>query len=49
MGLGGHQYLFPLRGVWYAGAGIPVWFTNIEIPWADGPRTIQSGDVVIAK
>jgi murein DD-endopeptidase MepM/ murein hydrolase activator NlpD len=30
-------------------AGIPVQFTNVEIPWADGPRELQSGDEIIAK
>jgi murein DD-endopeptidase MepM/ murein hydrolase activator NlpD len=30
-------------------AGIPVNFSNITIQWADLPRPIQSGDVVIAK
>ncbi len=30
-------------------AGIPVDFTNVIIPWADLPRPVQSGDVVIAK
>ena len=30
-------------------AGIPVNFSNIMIQWADLPRPIQSGDVVIAK
>ena len=30
-------------------AGIPPAFENIELPLADGPRPIQSGDVVIAK
>jgi murein DD-endopeptidase MepM/ murein hydrolase activator NlpD len=30
-------------------AGIPVNFTNVMIQWADLPRPIQSGDVVIAK
>ena len=30
-------------------AGIPVDFSNITIQWADLPRPIQSGDVVIAK
>jgi len=29
--------------------GIPVNFSNITIQWADLPRPIQSGDVVIAK
>jgi murein DD-endopeptidase MepM/ murein hydrolase activator NlpD len=30
-------------------AGIPVNFSNITTQWADVPRPIQSGDVVIAK
>jgi murein DD-endopeptidase MepM/ murein hydrolase activator NlpD len=30
-------------------AGIPINFTGIEIPWADYPRPLQSGDVVIAQ
>ena len=30
-------------------AGLPVNFSNITIQWADLPRPIQSGDVVIAK
>jgi murein DD-endopeptidase MepM/ murein hydrolase activator NlpD len=30
-------------------AGIPVNFNNITIQWADLPRPIQSGDIVIAK
>jgi hypothetical protein len=30
-------------------AGIPVSFSNVTIQWADLPRPIQSGDVVIAK
>ena len=30
-------------------AGIPVNFSNVTIQWADLPRPIQSGDVVIAK
>jgi murein DD-endopeptidase MepM/ murein hydrolase activator NlpD len=30
-------------------AGIPVNFSNVTIQWADVPRPIQSGDVVIAK
>lgn len=30
-------------------AGIPVNFSNVTIMWADLPRPIQSGDVVIAK
>lgn len=30
-------------------AGIPVQFTNLEIPWADGPRELQSGDEIVAK
>lgn len=27
-------------------AGMPVQFTNIELPWSDAPRAIQSGDLV---
>ena len=30
-------------------AGIPVNFGNVTIQWADVPRPIQSGDVIIAK
>jgi murein DD-endopeptidase MepM/ murein hydrolase activator NlpD len=30
-------------------AGIPVNFTNIELPYADYPRPLQSGDIVRAK
>jgi len=30
-------------------AGIPMTFSNLTIQWADLPRPIQSGDVVIAK
>jgi len=30
-------------------AGLPLNFTNVIIPWADAPRPIQSGDVVVAK
>jgi hypothetical protein len=30
-------------------AGIPVNFSNITIQWADVPRPLQSGDVVIAR
>jgi murein DD-endopeptidase MepM/ murein hydrolase activator NlpD len=30
-------------------SGIPVNFTNVTVQWADLPRPIQSGDVVIAK
>jgi murein DD-endopeptidase MepM/ murein hydrolase activator NlpD len=30
-------------------AGIPVKFTNIEIPRADGARELQSGDELVAK
>lgn len=29
-------------------AGIPPEFSNIEIPLADGPRPLQSGDIIIA-
>ncbi|HZJ37740.1 MAG TPA: M23 family metallopeptidase [Chthoniobacterales bacterium] len=31
------------------GAGIPMNFSNITILWADLPRPLQSGDIVIAK
>jgi hypothetical protein len=31
------------------GSGIPVNFSNVTILWADLPRPIQSGDIVIAK
>jgi hypothetical protein len=30
-------------------AGIPVNFSNVTIQWADAPRPIQSGDIVISK
>jgi murein DD-endopeptidase MepM/ murein hydrolase activator NlpD len=30
-------------------AGIPVTFTNIELPYADYARPLQSGDIVLAK
>lgn len=30
-------------------AGIPPNFTNVELPYADAPRTIQAGDIVVAK
>jgi murein DD-endopeptidase MepM/ murein hydrolase activator NlpD len=30
-------------------AGIPVQFTNVELPWADMPRPVQSGDIVVAR
>ena len=30
-------------------AGIPINFTNIELPYADYPRPLQSGDIVLAK
>lgn len=30
-------------------AGIPVNFTNIELPYADYPRPLQSGDMVLGK
>ncbi len=29
-------------------AGIPINFTGIELPYADGPRAVQSGDIVVA-
>ncbi len=28
-------------------AGIPLAFTNVELPYADGPRAIQAGDIVL--
>ncbi len=28
-------------------AGIPLAFTNVELPYADGPRAIQAGDIVV--
>jgi hypothetical protein len=28
-------------------SGLPVAFDNIEIPWSDGPRGLQSGDMVV--
>ena len=30
-------------------AGVPINFTNIELPYADYPRPLQSGDIVIGK
>jgi murein DD-endopeptidase MepM/ murein hydrolase activator NlpD len=30
-------------------AGIPVQFSNIELPWADMPRPVQSGDIVVTR
>ncbi|MCF2514355.1 M23 family metallopeptidase [Sphingomonas sp. G124] len=30
-------------------AGIPPTFTDVELPYADGPRTIQAGDIVVTK
>ena len=30
-------------------AGIPLAFTNVELPYADGPRAIQAGDIVVAR
>lgn len=29
--------------------GLPVEFDNIEIPWSDGPRGLQSGDTVLTR
>ncbi len=29
-------------------AGVPLTFTNVELPYADGPRTIQAGDIIEA-
>jgi len=28
-------------------SGIPLAFTNVELPYADGPRAIQAGDIVV--
>jgi hypothetical protein len=28
-------------------AGVPLAFSNVELPYADGPRTIQAGDIVV--
>ncbi|MGZ5987250.1 MAG: M23 family metallopeptidase [Caulobacteraceae bacterium] len=28
-------------------AGVPLAFTNVELPYADGPRAIQAGDIVV--
>jgi hypothetical protein len=30
-------------------AGVPLAFTNVELPYADGPRAIQAGDIVVAR
>jgi murein DD-endopeptidase MepM/ murein hydrolase activator NlpD len=30
-------------------AGVPLAFTNVELPYADGPRAIQAGDIVVTK
>jgi hypothetical protein len=30
-------------------AGIPVNFSNVTVEWADLPRPVQSGDIVVAK
>jgi murein DD-endopeptidase MepM/ murein hydrolase activator NlpD len=30
-------------------AGVPLSFTNIELPYADGPRAIQAGDIVVTR
>lgn len=30
-------------------AGVPINFTDIELPYADYPRPLQSGDIVVAK
>ncbi len=32
----------------FCSTGIPIRFQGIEIPWADSPRNLQSGDVVVA-
>lgn len=30
-------------------AGVPLSFTNVELPYADGPRAIQAGDIVVTR
>ncbi|MFC3069237.1 M23 family metallopeptidase [Phenylobacterium soli] len=30
-------------------AGVPLAFGNVELPYADGPRAIQGGDIVVAR
>lgn len=30
-------------------AGVPINFAGIELPYADGPRTVQAGDIVVAQ
>jgi murein DD-endopeptidase MepM/ murein hydrolase activator NlpD len=30
-------------------AGVPLAFTNVELPYADGPRAIQAGDIVVTQ
>ncbi len=30
-------------------AGVPLAFTNVELPYADGPRAIQAGDIVVTR
>jgi len=30
-------------------AGIPLAFANVELPYADGPRAIQAGDIVVTR
>jgi len=30
-------------------AGIPISFKDLDIPWADWVRPVQSGDVVVAR
>ena len=30
-------------------AGVPLAFSNVELPYADGPRAIQGGDIVVTK
>ena len=37
------------RGESVLAAGIPINFSNISIQWAEAPRPLQSGDIVVAK
>ena len=30
-------------------AGIPIQFRNVDLPWATGPRALQSGDLVVTR
>ena len=30
-------------------AGIPIQFRNVDLPWAMGPRALQSGDLVVTR